>query len=65
MAFTEEMYSTQVILADMAHNNQILKSYVNMPYLTELIRTHKGRAFSKDFVSDLKEQDFLNLGCER
>ncbi len=53
------------ILADMAHNNQILKSYVNMPYLTELIRTHKGRVFSKDSVSDLKEQDFLNLGCER
>lgn len=53
------------ILADMAHNNQILKSYVNMPYLTELICTHKGRVFSKDSVSDLKEQDFLNLGCER
>lgn len=53
------------ILADMAHNNQILKSYVNMPYLTELIHTHKGRVFSKDSISDLKEQDFLNLGCER
>ncbi len=53
------------ILADMAQKSEILKSYVNMPYLTELIRTHKGRVFSKDSVSDLKEQDFLNLGCER
>ncbi|WP_415580406.1 hypothetical protein, partial [Helicobacter labetoulli] len=51
------------ILADMAQKSEILKSYVNMPYLTELIRTHKGRVFSKDSVSDLKEQDFLNLGC--
>lgn len=51
------------ILADMAQNNEILQPYVNIPYLTELIHTHKGRVFSQDSISDLKEQDFLNLGC--
>ena len=51
------------ILVDMAQKSEILQPYVNMPYLTELIRTHKGRVFSKDSISDLKEQDFLNLGC--
>lgn len=51
------------ILADMAQKSEILQPYVNIPYLTELIHTHKGRVFSKDSISDLKEQDFLNLGC--
>lgn len=51
------------ILADMAQKSEILQPYVNIPYLTELIHTHKGRVFSKDSISDLKEQDFLGLGC--
>lgn len=51
------------ILADMAQKNETLQPYVNMPYLTELIHTHKSRVFSKDSISNLKEQDFLNLGC--
>lgn len=53
------------ILADMAHNNEILKSYVNMPYILSLLATHQGRVFSKDSLSNLKEQDFLNLGCKK
>lgn len=53
------------MLRDMAQKDDEIARIANMPYLNTLIATQAGKVFSKDSVSQLKEQDFLQLGCKK